>query len=175
MNEQDEQVIEIDPAEHKSEKLSTEAKKKNMAFATKANAFRFDNISPELRAQYVAKRKETYSRRKKARKTMQLLTLEMLENGVLNGKAREMLEALGMDGDDATYQAAIIAAQIVKALKGDTNAFIVLRDTSGQKPIEQIQTLDPPKILDDVIEMQLDSEEEDDEETELIDDEQDFD
>ena len=106
---------------------------------------------------------------------MQLLTLEMLENGVLNGKAREMLEALGMDGDDATYQAAIIAAQIVKALKGDTNAFIVLRDTSGQKPIEQIQTLDPPKILDDVIEMQLDSEEEDDEETELIDDEQDFD
>ena len=142
-----------------------------MAFATKANVYRFDNISPELRAQYAAKRKETYSRRKKARKTMQLLTLEMMENGVLNGKARELLDALGMDGDDATYQAAIIAAQIVKALKGDTNAFIALRDTSGQKPIEQIQNLEPPKILDDVIEMQLDEEEE----MEESEDEPDFD
>lgn len=134
-------------------------KHEKMAEATKKNSYRFDNLSPEIRAQYHAKSVETRRQRAKLKKSMQLLTLEILENGILNKKARETLEQFGISGDDATYQAAIIVAQLNKALKGDTQAFIVLRDTSGQKPVEQVQHIEPPKIVDDVLDMIEDSEE----------------
>ena len=41
-------------------------------------------------------------------------------------------------------------ALIKKAIKGDTKAFELIRDTVGEKPVEQIQQLETPKIVDDI-------------------------
>ena len=39
---------------------------------------------------------------------------------------------------------------LIKRAKDNDKSFEILRDTLGQKPIEQIQQIDPPKIVDDL-------------------------
>ena len=52
---------------------------------------------------------------------------------------------------------AIAAKQFQKAMKGDTNAFCVVRDTAGQKPVEKIQVDEvDQKALDELEKMVLD-------------------
>lgn len=43
--------------------------------------------------------------------------------------------------DDITVKAKLFYEQIVKAKKGDTKAFEVLRDTIGEKPIDKVENL----------------------------------
>lgn len=47
------------------------------------------------------------------------------------------LEAKGESGNSVLVD--MIAAQVKKAMKGDTRAFEVLRDTSGEKPAEKVE------------------------------------
>lgn len=47
------------------------------------------------------------------------------------------LKGKGADGKDIL--STIVAAQIKKAQEGDTRAFEVLRDTSGEKPAEKVE------------------------------------
>lgn len=44
----------------------------------------------------------------------------------------------GKNGEIKSGAEAIAIAQFQKALKGDTRAFEVIRDTAGQKPIEKV-------------------------------------
>ena len=44
----------------------------------------------------------------------------------------------GKNGEVKSGAEAITIAQFQKALKGDTRAFEVLRDTAGQKPVEKV-------------------------------------
>ena len=48
-------------------------------------------------------------------------------------------EIEGKNGEKKTGAEAIAVAQFKKALKGDTRAFEVIRDTSGQKPVEKVE------------------------------------
>lgn len=45
----------------------------------------------------------------------------------------------GKNGEIKSGAEAIAIAQFQKALKGDTRAFEVIRDTSGQKPVEKVE------------------------------------
>lgn len=45
----------------------------------------------------------------------------------------------GKNGEVKSGAEAIAIAQFQKALKGDTRAFEVLRDTAGQKPVEKVE------------------------------------
>jgi len=45
----------------------------------------------------------------------------------------------GKKGQELTGAEAIALKQMEKALKGDTKAFEVVRDTSGQKPVEKVE------------------------------------
>ena len=59
-----------------------------------------------------------------------------------------LLEIIDKDGH--TNQEKISMALLQKASKGDTKAFEVIRDTIGQKPIENYNITETPKILDDI-------------------------
>lgn len=74
------------------------------------------------------------------------------KGGIASGEARrkkrdlrlaiEMLletDIKGKDGEIKSGAEAIAIAQFKKALKGDTKAFEVLRDTAGQKPVEKVE------------------------------------
>lgn len=61
-------------------------------------------------------------------------------------KTKAKFKSLGIDSEDIDNQMAMVIAMWQKALKGDVNAFNTIRDTIGEKPVEQIQNLTPPTI-----------------------------
>lgn len=63
------------------------------------------------------------------------------------------------DGVKMSGAEAIVAKQFEKALKGDTRAFEVLRDSAGQKPIEKIQVAEiDQSVVEEVERAVLDDE-----------------
>lgn len=71
---------------------------------------------------------------------------------------RRALEALldknmgrNKDGEDVSGAEALALKQFEKALKGDTRAFEVIRDTAGQKPVEKVMIAEVDQdIIDEV-------------------------
>lgn len=73
-------------------------------------------------------------------KTMKEIALMLLNTKVPNNKyTEEMLNLFpDMDAEDLQYQTAILVSQIQKAVfDKDSKAAEYVRDTSGQKPVEQ--------------------------------------
>ena len=73
------------------------------------------------------------------------------KGGIASGKARrekadlrkmcQMVLEMDVKGKDGTMKSGaegMVLAQLQKALKGDAKAFELLRDTSGQKPVEKV-------------------------------------
>lgn len=77
---------------------------------------------------------------RRRRKTMKE-TLEILLDMPLKGGKASDIESIRnfamLKGKNITVEQALLIAQIQKGLKGDTTAFQVIRDTSGQKPVDE--------------------------------------
>lgn len=75
------------------------------------------------------------------RKQLKELAKAILDNGIQDDsqieKIREQLPDLNKQ--DVTWGLALLLKQFEKAKDGDPKAFELLRDTSGQKPIDQQQ------------------------------------
>ena len=87
------------------------------------------------------------SRRQK--KTMQEIAKYILTMSIQSGEVHdiEKIQSLAdLSGKNVTVDEAIVIKQIEKALKGDINSATFVRDTAGQKPVEQIQNINPPII-----------------------------
>lgn len=71
---------------------------------------------------------------------------------------RKALEALldkefkGKDGTTISGAEAIALKQMEKALKGDTKAFEVVRDTAGQKPVDKVMIAEVEQSVIDEVE-----------------------
>lgn len=66
-------------------------------------------------------------------------------------------EVKGKDGQMYSGAEAISIKQFEKALKGDAKAFELLRDTSGQKPIEKVQVAEVEQsVIDEMERVMLD-------------------
>ncbi len=77
----------------------------------------------------------------KARREKKLMKeqLEMLLSLPLKNKAiKDGIKQLGIKIEDINNQMAIVLALYRKALKGDTKAFELIRDTIGEKPQDNI-------------------------------------
>ena len=79
------------------------------------------------------------TRRKK--RLMKDLVVEMLNSKIWSDelKAKILNVFPEMEEEKMQVQTAMIASQIQKAMKGDAKAFELMRDTAGQKPIDQQQ------------------------------------
>lgn len=87
------------------------------------------------------------------------------QGGIASGKARaakrdlrKAFEALlekefkGKDGATLSGAEAIAMKQMEKALKGDAKAFEIVRDTSGQKPVEKVMIAEVEQSVIDEVE-----------------------
>lgn len=97
---------------------------------------------------------------------------EQKKGGIASGEARRRkrdlrlaLEALlekdikAKDGTVLSGAEAIAAKQMEKALKGDAKAFELIRDTSGQKPVDKVMIAEVDQgIIDEVEKAILDDE-----------------
>lgn len=80
------------------------------------------------------------SRRK--RKTAKELLDKMLQTNLTNEQIEEILGNASniLQGDQTVYNV-MLAKMVQQSMLGDTKAFIALRDTAGEKPVEQSITL----------------------------------
>lgn len=87
------------------------------------------------------------------------------KGGIASGKARKAkadlrlicqnileMDIKGKDGTIKPGAEAMVLAQLQKALKGDAKAFELLRDTSGQKPVEKIMVAEVEQAVIDEVE-----------------------
>lgn len=79
------------------------------------------------------------ARRKKALMKDQISTLLSLP--LKNQKLKDGLKKLGLKADKIDNQMALVFALYQKALKGDTKAFELIRDTIGEKPADTINNI----------------------------------
>lgn len=76
------------------------------------------------------------------------------KGGIKSGEVRakkktlkeELIALLKTKIDNKTMQEKISFSLIQEALDGNVKAFEIIRDTIGEKPIEQVQNLNPPII-----------------------------
>lgn len=92
-------------------------------------------------------------RKKKALKDRLEILLEM---PMKNGKEAD-IDAIknfaAIKGKNITVQDAMMIAQIQKALKGDTQAAVFIRDTVGQNPATRVEMeVEPVVIVNDILE-----------------------
>ncbi len=83
---------------------------------------------------------------RRERKKFNELFNSYLDKKITNEQIKEQMKAFGFKDKECTNKNAIVFAQYKEALKGSTQAFIAVRDTMGEKPVEQIQNLNPPVI-----------------------------
>ena len=84
------------------------------------------------------------------RKKFNELFNSFLEKKVTNEQIKEQMLQFGFTDDECTNKNAMVLAQYKEAIKGSTQAFTAVRDTVGEKPVEQVQQLETPKIVDDI-------------------------
>lgn len=89
----------------------------------------------ELQEKAAKKQRENIARKKSMKEQLNLL----FSLPIKSDKIKAQLKELGIEDNEMNNQMALLIAMYQKALKGDVNAFNSLRDSSGNKPVEQIQ------------------------------------
>lgn len=101
----------------------------------------FDKMTPEQRRECGRKGGIKSGEAKRRKKEMKEALGILLGMKLKPGKGAD-IEAIkdfaSIKGQNITVQDALLVAQIQKAMKGDTQALTFLRDTSGQKPDENV-------------------------------------
>ena len=69
--------------------------------------------------------------------------------------AFEKVVSHDQDGRPITADEAMVMKQLQNALNGDTKAFVVLRDTAGQMPVQRIETTEISQEVYDRVERAL--------------------
>ena len=103
----------------------------------------FAKMSPEQRRENGRKGGIASGEAKRKKKAMKERLEILLEMNVKSGRGAD-IESIqnfaALKGKNITVQDALMIAQIQKALRGDTNAAVFVRDTAGQNPTQKIET-----------------------------------
>lgn len=106
------------------------------------------NTRPEReRKEIQRKGAEATNRKRRESKKFSELFESFLNRQCTNEQIKEQLREFGFSDEELTNKNAVIFAQYREALKGSTQASIFIRDTMGEKPIEQVQNINPPQIV----------------------------
>ena len=110
-----------------------------------------DNRPHELSAEEARKGGKNSVEARRRKKTFRELIEQFGELEVKNPKIRRTMEELGVSPDEFTNDMAAVIGQYMQAQKGNTSAFLGIRDTKGEKPVDKIErTVVAPKPLIDL-------------------------
>ena len=102
----------------------------------------FSLMTPEQRRENGRKGGIASGEAKRAKKAMKERLEVLLELSMKSGKPTDIgaiKNFAAIKGKNITVQDAMLIAQIQKALKGDTNAAVFVRDTAGQNPTQKVE------------------------------------
>lgn len=117
---------------------------------------KFSDMTPEERSELGRKGGIKSGETKRRKKAMKDILSVLLDMPIKPGKAADM-EAIknfaALKGKNITVSEAILIAQLQRALQGNVQSAEFIRDTSGQKPVEDINmsgSLDMVQIIDNI-------------------------
>lgn len=86
------------------------------------------------------------AKKRRQNKTFKEIINKFLNDEVSNEELKQQMVKFGFADEEISNKSCAVFALWKEAIKGNTKAFELLRDTSGEKPVEQIQNLNPPVI-----------------------------
>lgn len=86
------------------------------------------------------------AKKRQQNKTFKEIISKFLDGQVNNEELKQQMIKFGFADNEVSNKSCAVFALWKEAIKGNTKAFELLRDTIGEKPIEQIQNINPPVI-----------------------------
>ena len=86
------------------------------------------------------------AKKRQQNKTFKEIINKFLNDEVNDEELKQQMQKFGFTDEEVSNKSCAVFALWKEAVRGNTKAFELLRDTSGEKPIEQIQNLNPPII-----------------------------
>lgn len=100
--------------------------------------FKGDPRARELSLKGLEKRRENIAKRKKLKEDLDILLKLSLKKGDMVDP-EDILSLAETEGLNVPVQTAMDIAMVQRALMGDVNAYIAIRDTVGEKPSDKVE------------------------------------
>lgn len=110
------------------------------------NLIKNEDLTPKQRRANASKAGKASAKAKREKKAIKEYIETFMERPLENAQVKEKLKNLGMNTDEIDNKMAMVYAQWLEAIRGNTKAFENLLNYSGEKPVEQIQNINPPII-----------------------------
>lgn len=110
----------------------------------------FDTLTEEEQKKLASMGGKASVEARRKKKNMKEALKLILELDCKDSKAKEVMKKMGIEEEDMNNEMALMATVYKKARIGDMQAVNFIRDTSGQKPVEVLETRETPKIIDDI-------------------------
>lgn len=114
--------------------------------ANEQNLIPNEQRTPKERRENASKAGKASGKKRAERKKFNELFNNYLDKKVTNEQVKELMLQFGFKDKECTNKNAMVFAQYKEAIKGSTQAFVAVRDTIGEKPVEQVQNINPPVI-----------------------------
>ena len=93
----------------------------------------------EERRQTASKAGKASGKAKRKKKMFKDLCQTFLNNKIPEGEIKEKMIKLGLADEDISYKMAMVISMANEAIKGNTKAFELIRDTIGEKPKDKLE------------------------------------
>ncbi len=110
------------------------------------NLIKNEDLTPEQRRKNASKAGKASAKKRQQNKTFKEIISRFLDGQVSDERLKQQMIDFGFADKEVSNKSCAVFALWKEAIKGNTKAFELLRDTIGEKPIEQIQNINPPVI-----------------------------
>lgn len=110
------------------------------------NLIKNEDLTPEQRRKNASKAGKASAKKRRQNKTFKEIITRFLDGQVSDERLKQQMIEFGFADKEVSNKSCAVFALWKEAIKGNTKAFELLRDTIGEKPIEQIQNINPPVI-----------------------------
>lgn len=114
--------------------------------ANTQNLIKNEDLTPEQRRKNASKAGKASAKKRQQNKTFKQIINKFLDGQVSDERLKQQMIDFGFADKEVSNKSCAVFALWKEAIKGNTKAFELLRDTIGEKPIEQIQNINPPVI-----------------------------
>lgn len=114
--------------------------------ANEQNLKPFNSLTEKEQREITSKGGKASAKKRQQNKTFKEIINKFLDGQVTDDRLKEQMVEFGFVDKEVSNKSCAVFALWKEAIKGNTKAFELLRDTVGEKPIEQIQNINPPVI-----------------------------
>lgn len=114
--------------------------------ANEQNLIKNEDLTPSQRRKNASKAGKASAKKRQQNKTFKEIINKFLDGQVSDERLKQQMIEFGFADKEVSNKSCAVFALWKEAIKGNTKAFELIRDTIGEKPIEQVQNINPPVI-----------------------------